>query len=160
MTTYYKAVDEEGLSYFPVTRSKRLNWIELIDQGGTFTLGDEKGFEAAVAKLRKGDTVACSSHLIHGYADIRLAIDFGQRYATARNDDRGFVTGFRLVSFEGDPVAELTGTMLFNTLPWDKATKEEFHDATKYGFRSVHSIVEVDELAVPLFAPAEPKGSL
>jgi hypothetical protein len=135
---YYKAVDDEGFSFFPVTKSKRLNWIELVGQN--YEMGDVEAFEEAVAKLREGDTVACTKHLLHGYADVMLAVDFGERHAK----ERGGGAGFRIVSFEGTPVAELTGQMLFNIVPWDESKREKFANAVKYGFRAVHNIAEVD----------------
>jgi hypothetical protein len=140
MNLYYKAVDETGLSFFPLKKADRVNWVGLI--GTTFALGNEEAWEEAVEKLRDGDTACCTKHLVHGYADIALAVDFGRR------NDRG--EGFRVIEFTGEPVAQLQGTLLLERVswgekPWNAETIEKFHDAVKYGFRLVDVVREVPE---------------
>lgn len=152
--TYFKAVDETGLSFFPYKVDDRINWVDLI--GDDYELGDEKGWRDAVEKLRDGDTVCCTKHMIHGYADLALAVDFGRR------NDRRVVKagleitpgGFRVIEFTGEPVAQLSGELLLERVgwgnkPWDKPTQERFSDAVKYGFRSVSVTREVPESEWP-----------
>lgn len=135
---FYKAVDADGLSFFPFAKADRVNWIELI--GETLELGDEAGWIEALVKLKDGDTACCTKHLLHGYADIALAVDFGRRNA---EDRPGQV--FRIVEFAGEPAAKLEGSMLIERVPWDKDQRVLFADAVKYGFRSVHVTREVPE---------------
>lgn len=136
MTHYYKAVDATGLSFFPMIKADRVNWIDLI--GTIHALGDEEGWLEAIEKLKEGETTVCTKHLIHGYADIALAVDFGERQAKGRKEET-----FRIVEFAGEFVAELQGAMLLKTMEWDKERKERFVDAVKYGFRSVDVLREV-----------------
>lgn len=140
-TTYYKAVDAAGFSYFPIEKDKRIHWTSLI--GKTLTMGDQEAWEKAVARLKEGQTAVCTKHLIHGYADLALAQDFGQRHAEERDDGETY----RIIAFTGEPVTELQGALLLTTMDWDKPRKERFVDAVKYGFRSVTVLHEVIEQA-------------
>lgn len=144
---FYKAVDVNGLSFFPFKKEDRINWINLIGQD--FTLGDEEGWLKAVEKLRAGDTTCCTKHLLHGYADIMLAVDFGQRQAVSVHGTRPGIyrsnNGFRIVEFTGNPVAQLEGTLLLGRMWEEEKDRERFADAVKYGFRSLKVLREVPE---------------
>lgn len=136
-TPYFKAVDSEGFSFSPFIKADRINWIDNI--GKRFELDGEQEWVDAVEKLRKGETTVCTKHLIHGYADVALAIDFGERRASERTDKT-----FRIIEFTGEPVAQLEGAMLLNTMEWNTERKERFVNAVKYGFRSIDVTREVE----------------
>lgn len=131
---YYKAVNEDGLSFFPVLKKNKVDWVALI--GEKYSLGEEDEWRNTVKKIREGETVVCTKHMLHGYADIQLAVDFGKRQVEEGKS-------FRIIEFEGRPVAELQGQMLLDVTPWDKETREKFTDPVKYGFRSVKVLREV-----------------
>lgn len=125
-TVFYKAVDADGLSFFPIVKADRINWVDLI--GKTYALGDDAAWEEAQARLAEGESACCTKHLLHGYADIELAKDFGKRNAPR-------VTGYRIIAFMGTPVAKMEGSLLL-------VDKGKFPDAVKYGFRSVQVLYE------------------
>lgn len=125
---FYKAVDADGLSFFPIVKADRVNWVELI--GKNYALGDDEGWEKAQAQLADGESACCTKHLLHGYEDIELARDFGKRNGGSR--------GYRIIAFMGTPVARMEGSLLL-------VDKGAFPDAVKYGFRSVDVLYELNE---------------
>ncbi len=151
--TYYKAVDSDGLSFFPFKVADRVNWVQLIGQN--YALVDDVAWIDAVEKLRDGDTTCCTKHLLHGYADIKLAIDFGKRHAADRPVPPGWpeVPNFRIIEFTGDPVARLEGALLLERVPWNKDERTRFPDAVKYGFRTVTVLREVPAAELEGYQP-------
>lgn len=145
MTNYYKAVDQDGLSFFPIQRAKRINWINLV--GISYEMENQEAWEEAVKAMRKGETHVCTEHLIHGYENIELARDFGERHKGKGS--------YRIVEFTGVPVAQLEGAMVLDRIAFDgedqsqrnaaqESYEERFPNPVKYGFRSVEVLGEVD----------------
>lgn len=124
-SVFYKAVDADGLSFFPIVKADRINWVDLIGQ--SYQLGDASGWVEAQSLLAQGESACCTKHLLHGYHDIDLAHDFGKRNGGSR--------GYRIIAFSGTPVAKMEGSLLL-------VDKGKFPDAVKYGFRSVQVLYE------------------